>query len=252
MDKNKIRNVNIIKVIQETPSIRTIYFFDKECSKAKPGQFVMVWIPGIDELPMSLSQIQKDGYSSITIKPWQEGSKALYDLEMAENIGIRGPYGNGFKLIDGSALLIGGGTGLAPMIPLSQKLIENKTKIKLVMGARTKTELVFLERAEKIIPKKNIITVTDDGSVGIKGQTPDVVSKILDQEDINCVYVCGPKPMIKKIFEITQLKNTLIQASLETKVNCSVGICGRCNIGEYLLCIDGPVFDRRMIQNSLK
>ena len=68
MDKNKIRNVNIIRVIQETPSIRTIYFFDKECSKAKPGQFVMVWIPGIDELPMSLSQIQKDGYSSITIK----------------------------------------------------------------------------------------------------------------------------------------------------------------------------------------
>ena len=102
--------VTITKIVEETPSIRT-FVFDREIA-ARPGQFVMVWVPGVDEVPMALSSP-----SSITVQKVGDATAALFAMHEGDRIGIRGPYGNGFA-VSGRTLVVGGGVGASPLLPL--------------------------------------------------------------------------------------------------------------------------------------
>ena len=119
---DKIRTVEIKKVNREAIDITTLYFEDETVRSGKPGQYIMVWIPGIDEVPMSLSRIDERGFSSITFKRVGEGTEALFKTVSGEILGIRGPYGNWFQPVNGECLVIGGGTGLASLFPLLKQL----------------------------------------------------------------------------------------------------------------------------------
>ena len=108
----------IEKVIDETPTVKTLVFSDEIMSNVQPGQFAMVWIPGINELPMSIMISQEIGKAAFTVRKHGPSSTGLFNLKAGEQIGIRGPYGNSFELKHGKLLLVGGGTGLVPMMRL--------------------------------------------------------------------------------------------------------------------------------------
>lgn len=243
-DINRLRVTEIHEIERESPTVKTFTFHDKLCSKAKPGQFVMVWIPGVDEVPMSLSGISPDGRSSITVAKVGEATEVLHQKRIGDILGIRGPYGNGFKPASGKTMIVGGGTGMAPLMSLTEKLAELQPEIAFVIGARTRDELLFLDRMMHVLLpiEGTIATVTEDGSHGIKGVATDVAEKLLETERFDMIYTCGAEGMMYEMFMLAERYKTPIQASLERLMRCAIGICGSCVIGGFRVCVDGPVF----------
>jgi len=240
------RAVKIKEVIKETVDISTI-ILDTELN-AKPGQYLMVWIPGIDEIPMSLSSL--DNPVSISVRVVGDATKALSQLKSGDKIGIRGPFGNGYTIFNSRALLIGGGTGVASLFPLGKKMVEASLKPSFLMGARSGNQLLFLKRLQQLFGN-NLFLSTDDGSVGFKGYASNYFDIILQEHKFDIIYVCGPELMMSKIFQSAELKNIPVQASLERYCKCAVGLCGSCAIGPYRVCRDGPVFNSEMLRNVL-
>jgi len=245
---DKPRIVKIEKAEAETPTVKTFTFIDKACSGASPGQFLMVWIPGVDEIPMSLSKAGPNSLSAITVKKVGEASEALYNLRKGDVIGVRGPYGRGFTLASGNLLLVGGGTGMACLMLLAEKLAKSENKVTCIIGAKTRSELLFLERMKRILPK--VIAMTDDGSYGLKGLATDAMRQALAKQKFDMVYTCGPETMMFKAFQLAEQYDTPIQASLERIMRCSIGLCGSCMIGEFRVCIDGPVFTSEELRRA--
>lgn len=240
---NRLRIVRVQVVRVESPTVRTFTFQDKLCGKADAGQFVMVWIPGVDEIPTSLSTITSNGLSSITVAEVGEATKALHQRKMGDIIGIRGPYGKGFTLTSGKIMMVGGGTGLAPLMPLTEKIVKLATKLTFLLGAKTKDELLFLDRIKQTLPKANaeIVATTEDGSYGLRGVVTDQAEKKLAKEKFDIICACGPEQMMHKMFLLAEQYRTPLQASLERIMRCAMGLCGSCVIGKLRVCKDGPV-----------
>ncbi len=238
------RIIRVEEIRRETETSRTIFFRDERCLEAKPGQFVMIWAMGADEMPMSLSAINLEGRCAVTVKPWGPGSTYVCNMKPGEVIGLRGPYGIGFSPQKGSALLVGGGTGVSPLLPLSKALLKMGAKITLVLAGKTGDDLLLVSDAQKLLskPPHRVILVTDDGSIGLTGQAPEAAKTILEETKIDQVYMCGPEIMMRKIFNMAEEKHIPTQASLERAMDCAVGLCGLCVVGKYLVCRDGPVF----------
>ena len=249
--EHRPRIVRIRDVKEETPTVKSIAFHDDQCSKGKPGQFVMIWIPGIDEVPMSLSMIGRDATSGVTVRKRGEATNALCAKKTGDQIGVRGPYGTFFTVGEEAKLLLaGGGTGIAALAPLIELPIMRKKESTIVIGARTKAELIYLDRFKALRPMKKmrLIATTDDGSYGIKGLASSVVSTLLEKEKFDMTYACGPEPMMKTILDAAQKKGIPVQFSLERIFKCGVGICGSCSLGQYRVCRDGPIFSGDMLQ----
>ena len=122
-DPNHPHICTIEEVVDETPTVRTLYFHDPVLANVEPGNFAMVWIPGVNELPMSVMIGKEQDEAGFTVRKRGEPSTALYNLEVGDKIGVRGPYGNSFDIKDGKILLIGGGTGLVPLLRLMKFVI---------------------------------------------------------------------------------------------------------------------------------
>jgi dihydroorotate dehydrogenase electron transfer subunit len=210
-----------------------------------PGQFFMIWIPGVDEIPMSVSLIDGD-VKGITFRKIGNATTALYDLKKGDSIGVRGPYGHGFSLKGKHLLFVGGGTGTAMLAPMVEHARKKKLNTMVIIGVKTKKELFFEERLTR--SGATVLVSTDDGTKGYKGFASDLANDILKKETVDSIYTCGPELMMKAIF--THSKKIPFQASLERYVKCSLGICGQCSIGRGLrVCVDGPVFDRTTLKN---
>jgi len=246
------RAVEIREVISETATIKSILFEDRLSSESKPGQFAMIWIPGIDEIPMSYSYISRSGHCGVTVRAVGEATTALHALKAGQRIGVRGPYGNGFRLNQAKRLLlVGGGTGIACLAPLVEQLAGLRTELSLVLGARTATELLFLNRIKRSVSRGNsrIVVTTDDGTYGSKGLASEYSVKLLQPEAFEQVYTCGPELMMAPIVQACVERGIPVQASLERYVKCGLGLCGSCVIGPYRVCKDGPVFEGKDLVN---
>lgn len=252
---DRIRTVVIERIIEETPTVKTFIFKDNISSKARPGQFLMVWIPRAEELPMSV-MVSEKGYAAVTIRKLGFGSTALYNKGIGEILGIRGPYGNQFKIDTDTkkVLLVGGGTGLVPLLRLTTKLNELKIDTTVIIGARSKEEVFFEKQANDFLDKTKhkVIISTEDGSYGVKGYATDVMSLIVNREKFDTVYTCGPELMIKKIFDIGLRNSLSIQVSLERYMKCGVGMCASCCIGDQLVCRDGTVFNEMQLSDMIE
>lgn len=249
---DKPRIVSIKALEDESPFVKTIYFDDDECSKALPGQFIMVWVPGVKEFPMSLSLPNEKGSAAITVKPIGLGTNALYNMKIGDLIGVRGPYGTHFQPVKGKVLIVGGGTGLAPLSLLCHKYLNYYSAITVIIGARTSNQLIFIEKFKNILKDKGkIIITTDDGSKGFKGFASDIANQLIKVENFDMIYVCGPELMIKAVFEAAEENHIPIQASLERIMKCGLGVCGSCCINKYLVCKDGPVFNNHQLREML-
>ena len=251
-DINKIRIVVIDQVVQETSTIRTLIFKDNLCSKSKPGQFAMVWIIGAEELPMSPMSWAKKDYAAITIHKQGYGSTQLYNKNKGEMVGIRGPYCNHFKIKKESrkVLLIGEGIGLIPLLKLATMLNKCRVDTTLIIGARSKDEVLFEKQANQFLSETmhKLVVATEDGSYGIHGQASDVMAQILENEKFDNVYTCGPELMMKKVFDIASSYSLPVQARLGRYMKCGIGICGSCCIGEQLVCKDGTIFNEKKLR----
>jgi dihydroorotate dehydrogenase electron transfer subunit len=233
---------SIIETKIEAKNTKTIKFsFPGEIS---PGQFFMIWIPNVDEIPMSVSFIDKK-IKGITFRKIGDATNALFKLKKDDKIGIRGPYGNGFKLNGKKILFVGGGTGIATITPSIEQAIKNKISSNVILGGKTKNELFFEERIKNF--GANVFVCTDDGSKGYKGFASKLAEELINKNDYDSVITCGPEIMMKKLFDkITKID---FQASLERYMKCGFGLCGQCCVGEGLrVCKEGPVFNMRKLE----
>ena len=242
---HKPRAVNISKITIETPTIKTLFFRDENCSKAESGQFAMIWVPEIDELPMSLSYADGSGLASISVKSVGKATRILHLKKVGDPIGVRGPYGSNFTIEHGKKALIAcGGSGTAALFPLIVNMAKKKEKFITVLGADNTSELVFYNRIKPYVKVSDsmLIPATEDGTYGVKGTVCDVIDELLETESFDIIYTCGHESMMKKILEEGLEKSIKVQASLERRMKCGIGICGSCSIGSYRVCKDGPVF----------
>lgn len=238
----------IEKVIDETPTVRTLVFSDEILSKVLPGQFAMVWIPGVNELPMSVMISTEKGKAAFTVRTHGSASTALYSKKVGEQIGVRGPYGNSFSIKQGKLLLVGGGTGLVPLLRLLTFLQKND-EVTIIMGSKTKEEVFFKKLANNLLRqnKHKVIVVTEDGTYGESGLVTDVLERLLKETTFDAVYTCGPEKMMHKVVQLATQKKIFVEASIERMMKCGIGICGSCCFGDVLACKDGTVFNGQFL-----
>lgn len=231
--------------------MRTLVISDEKLSDVLPGQFAMVWIPGINELPMSVMISEQKGKAAFTVRKRGESSTAFYNLGAGDQIGVRGPYGNAFDIRPGRILLVGGGTGLVPLMRIA-KFAKPENDVTILMGSKSKDEVFFEELANKVLSKNKhkIIVATEDGSYGQKGFVTDVMEKLLQSEKFDAIYTCGPEIMMYKVVHLANSKGIFVQASLERMMKCGIGICGSCCMDDMLVCHDGTVFDGKFLASS--
>ncbi len=194
---------------------------------ANPGQFLMIWIPGVKEVPMSISSLENN-YFEITFKVYGEATRKLSEVKRGDRIFYRGPYGKSYPFPSGKTAYIAGGTGLASLSPLIEKYRGD-----VYVGARTKDELFMI--------RDNYYVATDDGSSGFKGTVIDLF--ISKNKSYDSIYVCGPEMMMKSFYDrVKKIEGTNIFFSLERLMKCGIGICDSCSINGFRVCKDGPVF----------
>ncbi len=264
MTENTIETVRVQKIIDECKDVKTFYFNMKKNNnqnyiKPKPGQFAMIWVPGVDEIPMSISGCDNNGNWAITVKNVGECTDAICKLNIGDYIGVRGPLGNHFKLPNDNSkeiFLIGGGIGMAPLKFLSIELNNRKKRYKIIEGAKITDELMFMDYFQESKPNHTEVHYcTDDGSYGIRGNTSDVFKEMLKefndkQSSTIIVYTCGPEIMMYKLFQICHKYGIEFYASLERIMRCGCGLCGLCTLDPIgvLVCTDGPIFNSEMLK----
>ncbi len=204
----------------------------------------MLWIPQIDEIPLSI--MNTEGKSvSVTVKNVGDATHHLHGMKQGDIIGVRGPFGNHFTPIDGNVLLIGGGTGTAPLLYLAKQLAPIAKRLSFIMGAKTRNELLFLKQLELLCTEQPTVT-TEDGTYGLKCLATHPLEQFFSKEgkeNFDMVYACGPERMTRQVFNLTEKHGVSMEASLERLMRCGIGICGSCMIGKYRVCKDGPVFN---------
>ncbi|MBS7645025.1 MAG: dihydroorotate dehydrogenase electron transfer subunit [Candidatus Bathyarchaeia archaeon] len=240
--EDRPRIVRILRIIKRSPTVNSILFQDNGLEMASPGQFAMVWVPGVDEIPMSATTDPETGSAELVVKSVGEATTALNNLRPGDLIGVRGPYGTGFRLRgrDRRLLIVAGGTGIAPL----RKLIRReagKRDLTVILGARTREELLFLEELGSLSIK--LLVATDDGTEGYHGDAAELAEENVTKDDFNLILSCGPEPMISRLLEVACAHRLKLQASLERIMKCGIGVCGSCDIAGYRVCKEGPVFN---------
>jgi dihydroorotate dehydrogenase electron transfer subunit len=249
--RSKTDILKIESVKEHSPEIKSFIVRDEKIARAyRPGMFVILWLPDIDFLPMSLSNIEGN-LIEITVQKIGEGTAKLFDLNVGDRIGIRGPFGNSWNYEDASNILIvGGGMGIAALTSLIKPLKLNRKNVFVTIGAQDKASLIFVDRLMELIP--NTTCSTDDGSFGRKCYVTDTIEDILTSNKIDLILTCGPEIMMRKVLDLAESKNIEIQASLERKMKCGVGLCGSCCIGvdnDISVCKDGPIFNKEQLKS---
>jgi dihydroorotate dehydrogenase electron transfer subunit len=219
----------------------------------------MIWVPGVDEIPMSISECDDKDNWSVMVREVGECTKAMHELKIGDFIGVRGPLGNYFKVPikeSKKIIIIGGGIGIAPLKFLSLELCNLNRKFKIIHGAKTKNEMIFIDKSmNSSLNQSELIYCTDDGSYGLAGFASDNFEKFINnlskKECSNVIiFTCGPELMMYKIFEICEKHNIELQVSLERMMRCGCGLCGLCTIDPLglLVCKDGPVFNSEILR----
>lgn len=235
------RIVEICERKAETPLVTVLRW--KDSTRPKPGQYVMVWVPGKDEIPMSLCDI--GGVKGIAVHAKGEASSALARMKAGDRIGIRGPYGHGFRHRPGKCLVVAGGTGIACLAPMVERLARRWPRPSVVIGAKTKPELLFVDRMRQT--GAEVVVTTDDGTAGRKGFATDAAYELLNRNRYTAVYSCGPEKMMRITASLAQCQAAPVQLSLERYMKCGIGICDSCAMGGLHICVEGPVLDSRRV-----
>lgn len=233
--------MRIVEIRTENRQTRTLVL--EGALEATPGQFVMAWLPGVDEKPFSLANASP---VTLTVAAVGAFSRALHALAVGERLWVRGPLGHGYTLPDrpGLALLIGGGYGVAPLHFLAKRLLQTGWPVSMIVGART-AEQLLLTQAILDLGIRLWIT-TENGSAGLRGLVTDALQPAMREAPdgrVARVYACGPAGMLQAVAARCAVLTAPTQLSWEAHMRCGIGLCGSCEVGPgWLTCLDGPVF----------
>ncbi len=232
-----------------------------------PGQFAFLSAYGIGEAPFCLtSAAHRKAGIEFAIRAVGTVTNALHELEEGAKVGIRGPFGNSFPMEDYKGkdiIIIGGGIGMAPLHPVINTIVDHRAdygNLLIINGARSPQDLVFADEFDvwAKASKANVELTVDRGDDDWKGRValiPDVVVDLNPSPKNTMAIICGPPIMIH--FTLIKLKdlgfaNDQIVTTLENKMKCGLGKCGRCNIGDKYICVDGPVFTFEQISHFIE
>lgn len=234
----------IVERRDETPRVRTLTF--DLSMPGRPGQFVMAWLPGVDEKPFSLVRARPVTLAVARVGPFTE---AIFGLEAGDRLWLRGPLGTPFRLpasgpagsgqAAGALLLVGGGYGIAPMGFLAERAREAGWDVDVVIGARTAADVFYVDRFAAMGARVQV--TTEDGSLGEDGLATDAARRLLDQKVYHGLYACGPEPMLEAMAGLGLHQRLPVQLSYERYMRCGLGVCGSCSRQGWLVCRDGPV-----------
>ena len=235
----QIHQIAVVAKAEKENDIVTTLTFDIALKDAVPGQFVMLWLPGMDEKPYGIA-----GISPLRISVGARGpfSNKLCSMKKGSRVWLRGPYGHGFELKGKRALLVGGGYGFGPLRFLAEQAKKRKISATAICGARNSGLLMAPAACKTIF-------TTDDGSAGIKGNVLVAMKELLAKERFDVVYTCGPERMMSAVAYEAKSHKAACQLLLERYMKCGIGICGHCCMGEKLVCIDGPMFGLEVLEN---
>jgi sulfhydrogenase subunit gamma (sulfur reductase) len=261
--------MRIEKITEEAPFVKTfrLKFEDEKVAEEfsfRTGQFGEYSVFGEGESTFCIaSSPTRKGYIECTFRQAGKVTSSLSRLDEGDVIGFRGPYGNIFPIEEWKGknlLFIAGGIALPPMRSVIWNCLdtrENYKDITILYGAKTVSDLVYKNELEewKNRADVNLVVTVDPG-----GQTPDwkgeigfvptVLEKIKPAPDNTVAIVCGPPIMIKFTFPVLEkagFKDDMIYTTLENRMKCGLGKCGRCNVGELFVCKDGPVFTKAQL-----
>ena len=255
------------KLIKKEKVLEGLYKFSVEAKEivdvAKPGNFVEIRVnENLDPFlrrPISIYNLDKEkGILEFIFQVRGNGTNVLSQKEEGDLIDIIGPLGSGtFKFKEKKNIaIIGGGIGIFPLYELAKQAKNSGLKIHTYLGFRNK-ELVTLEKEFEKVSSKLTIT-TDDGSYKEKGFAINYLIEDLNKENFDCIYACGPLPMLRAVQKLAEEKNIPCQISLEEKMGCGLGVCLGCAVKtatstkenpEYVhVCKAGPVFDSKIVE----
>ncbi|MBI5035772.1 dihydroorotate dehydrogenase electron transfer subunit [Candidatus Micrarchaeota archaeon] len=240
---NEIEIAEITKIRQDNPTTKT--FFLKHRMDAKPGQFVMVWLPGVDEKPFGVSYAGEE--LGITVCKVGPATEKMFALKKGDRLGVRGPYGTHFNLKGKRIILVGGGFGSAPLRLLAEDAKRKGIAVDFVQGARSKERLILESELKKVA---SVHLCTDDGSFGPKGRVTDVLETLLEKNSYDAVYACGPELMMRTVGELCESKGIHCEISVERYMKCGFGVCGQCDCGGFLTCIEGPCVPYKKLRDN--
>jgi sulfhydrogenase subunit gamma (sulfur reductase) len=255
IDLLKTERAKVIDVIEEAPGLKTFVLEPEAPVAFDPGQFVLVSRLGVGESVFAISSdSSKPETISVSVQAIGKHTEALHELDPGETVGVRGPYGNSFPIdrwAGRRVFIIGGGIGLAPLRPVIYALLDRRDEfesLSLIYGARSPELLVYKGELEDW-KKRMDVTVTVDAATngwsGRVGVVPKVVADLEPSPDNAVAVICGPPIMIRYghiALRDLGFADDQIYTTLEMKMKCGVGVCGRCNLDHRYICKDGPVF----------
>ena len=254
------RIVRIYKMVEEN-YLFTLRFLDDRWADTfthRPGQFVMLSLPGTGEAPFSISSSPtRRGFVELCVRRVGRVTEALYRLSTNDMVGVRGPYGNGFPVEDmmgDNLLLAAGGLGMAPLRSLLWYAIDNRDKfnsITLLYGAKRPADMLFREELVSLVDRTDmrcLLTVDQDPDGSWRNHV-GLLPTLFDHADVTpattYAAVCGPpavyKFILQRLLGLGFTKDRILM-SLERRMKCGVGKCGHCSIGYKYTCIHGPIF----------
>lgn len=263
--------MTIEKITNEAPGVKTfkLKFQNEEDADAfsfKAGQFgeYSAFGEGESTFCIASSPLRK-GYIECTFRVAGKNTTGLDALEEGSTMGFRGPFGNTFPMDEWKGknlLFIAGGIALPPMRCVIQNALdlrENFKDITIVYGAKSVNDLVYKDELKEWDERSDVklVTTVDPGGEtpdwkGEIGFVPSVVEKAAPSPENTIAIVCGPPIMIKFTFPVLEklgFKDDQIYTTLENRMKCGVGKCGRCNVGKLYVCKDGPVFSKEQLNN---
>ncbi len=260
--ENEVNDIKTFELVFQDP--RAMKDFKYRC-----GQFMEISVFGAGECPIGIASSPMDeGYAQFTVKKVGVVTTALHNSEEGTVIGVRGPFGNGFPLkrMEGrNVVIIGGGFAFTTLRSLTKYVLHKANRdrfrdLTVIYGARNPGELLYKYDLEDWGKRDDIsLNVTIDSAVpgwtGLVGFVPAVLKEVAPSSDNAIAIVCGPPIMIKFTMPVIdelgfQPEDVLL--SLEMKMKCGIGKCGRCNIGDKFVCKDGPVFTYKELQTMPK
>ena len=258
------------ELVKETPDTFTLRLepgstFNR--SMFQPGQFSMLWVFGVGELPISIS-----GDPSLhdrlvyTVRSVGQATHALVNRGVGDAVGVRGPFGAGWPVETArgrDVIVVAGGIGLAPLRPLIYQILQNRKdygRLVILYGARSPRDLLYRKELGAWARNREtqVLVTVDYGGLGWRGHV-GVVTTLFKycrlQPSRSVAMVCGPEIMMRFVtreLEMQGLSRDDIYLSMERNMKCAVGFCGHCQYGPHFICKDGPVFRYEHIRKLLE
>lgn len=266
--KAEITNIHPLRDLTTLYRIRIIDKGERSSFSFRPGQFVMLEVPGVGEAPFSISS-SPSGHGDIELCIRKVGNLTTFLSKAVRGmrVGIRGPFGTGFpieKMHGQNLLFIAGGLGLVPLRSPIAYVQENRNlfkKVDILYGAKSPTQLLFTFQYDMWrkddIGLSIIVENPDPSWKGQTGRVTNILEQLIAEREVSFfqntyAMVCGPPPMFKSV--CTMLNETGIPmekmfVDLERRMHCGMGKCCRCNVGSTYTCLNGPVFDYWTVMN---